>query len=318
MNSNSVFSAGRFCCCAAVRFLPSQARPDPNAQLASKELNARVEALLKKMTLDEKIGQLVQYSAGFATGPALQIPTYDELVAKGQVGSMLNVVGAEADQSLPAHCDGKIAPAHSHSLWAGCDSWTSHDVSGAAGRGGKLGSRGGRIVARSGAVEARADGIGWVFSPMVDIARDPRWGRIVESNGEDPYLGSAMARAWVNGYQQDDLSKPDSVAVMREAFCRIRRGNRGPRLQRRRHERNHVAAGVSEALSRRGRCRRGDGDEFVQLHQWSSRHGRPFTLTQILRKEWGFDGFVVSDWGAVAELKNHAIGDGADGCPQGS
>ena len=74
---------------------PAQSRPVPNAQLASKEVNARVDALLKKMTLDEKIGQLVQYSAGFATGPAASNLTYDDLVAKGQVGSMLNVVGAE-------------------------------------------------------------------------------------------------------------------------------------------------------------------------------------------------------------------------------
>ncbi len=74
-------------------------------------------------------------------------------------------------------------------------------------------------VAHFGAVEARADGIPWVFSPMVDIARDPRWGRIVESAGEDPYLGSAMARAWVKGYQQGDLSKPDSVAVSVKHFA---------------------------------------------------------------------------------------------------
>ena len=74
-------------------------------------------------------------------------------------------------------------------------------------------------VARYGAVEARTDGIPWVFSPMVDIARDPRWGRIIESNGEDPYLGSAMANAWVKGYQQDDLSKPDSVAACVKHFA---------------------------------------------------------------------------------------------------
>ena len=75
------------------------------------------------------------------------------------------------------------------------------------------------LVARYGATEARADGIPWVFSPMVDIARDPRWGRIIESAGEDTYLGSMMARAWVKGYQQDDLSKPDSVAVSVKHFA---------------------------------------------------------------------------------------------------
>ena len=75
------------------------------------------------------------------------------------------------------------------------------------------------LVARNGAEEARADGLAWVFSPMVDIARDPRWGRIIESAGEDPYLGSAMARAFVKGYQQDDLSKPDSVAACVKHFA---------------------------------------------------------------------------------------------------
>ena len=74
-------------------------------------------------------------------------------------------------------------------------------------------------VARVAAEEARADGIAWVFSPMVDIARDPRWGRIIESNGEDPYLSSALARAWVKGYQQGDLSKPDSVAACVKHFA---------------------------------------------------------------------------------------------------
>ena len=75
------------------------------------------------------------------------------------------------------------------------------------------------LVAHYGATEARSDGVPWVFSPMVDIARDPRWGRIIESSGEDPYLGSAMARAWVKGYQQDDLSKPDSAAVSVKHFA---------------------------------------------------------------------------------------------------
>src|ERR1039458_2749030 len=75
------------------------------------------------------------------------------------------------------------------------------------------------ITAHFGAVEARADGITWVFSPMVDIARDPRWGRIIESAGEDPYLGTAMARAWVKGYQQNDLSKSDSVAACVKHFA---------------------------------------------------------------------------------------------------
>ena len=95
----------------------SQTGPDPNPQLVSKEMNARVESLLKQMTLDEKIGQLVQYSAGFATGPSASNLTYDDLAAKGQVGSMLNVVGAERTNHYQ-HCHREVAPAYSNHLRA--------------------------------------------------------------------------------------------------------------------------------------------------------------------------------------------------------
>ena len=235
--------------------------PTPN-WLPAKS-NARVDALLKQMTLDEKVGQLVQYSAGYATGPAASNLTYDELVARGQVGSLLNVVGAEATNHYQRIAMEKsrlhvpllfgLDVIHGHRTTfpvplALAASWDPAAV---------------ETVARLGAAEARADGIPWVFSPMVDIARDPRWGRIVESNGEDPYLGSAMARAWVKGYQQDDLSKPGLGCGQREAFCRLWRGHRRPRLQRRGHERDHAAAGVSGAVSRRGRSRGGHDDELL-------------------------------------------------------
>ena len=165
-------------------------------------------------------------------------------------------------------------------------------------------------MARYGAIEARADGIPWVFSPMVDIARDPRWGRIVESSGEDPYLGSAMARAWVKGYQQDDLSKPDSVAVSVKHFAAYGAAIAG---------RDYNAADMSEITLRQVYLEpyraAVEAGAATLMSSFNSINGipataNPFTLTQILRKEWGFDGFVVSDWGAVAELRNHSIGDG--------
>jgi beta-glucosidase len=160
-------------CVAAV----AQSVPAPNPQLASKEVNTRVEALLKQMTLEEKIGQLVQYSAGFATGPGASNLHYDELVVKGQLGSMLNVSGAEATNHYQ-HIAMEKARLHIPILF-GLDvihghrttfpvplalaaSWDPAAV---------------ETVARRGATEARADGIAWVFSPMVDIARDPRWTR---------------------------------------------------------------------------------------------------------------------------------------------
>jgi beta-glucosidase len=293
-------------CVAAV----AQSVPAPNPQLASKEVNARVESLLKQMTLDEKIGQLVQYSAGFATGPGASNLHYDELVAKGQLGSMLNVSGVEATNHYQ-HIAMEKARLHIPILF-GLDVIHGHRTTfpvplAVAASWDPMAAE---TVARFGATEARADGIAWVFSPMVDIARDPRWGRIVESSGEDPYLGSAMARAWVKGYQQDDLSKPDSAAVSVKHFAAYGGAIAG---------RDYNAVDMGEITLRqvylepyRAAVQAGAA---TLMSSFNSINGvpataNPFTLNQILRKEWGFDGFVVSDWGAVAELINHSIGDG--------
>ncbi len=191
-------------------------------------MNARVESLLKQMTLEEKIGQTVQYSAGFATGPSASNLTYDELVAKGSIGSMLNVVGAERTNHFQ-HIAMEKSRLHIPIIF-GLDVIHGHrttfpvPLAIAA----SWDPEAAETVARVGAEEARADGIRWVFSPMVDIARDARWGRVIESNGEDPYLSSALARAWVKGYQQGDLSKADSVAAVREALCGLRGRHRRP------------------------------------------------------------------------------------------
>jgi len=284
----------------------------PNPQLTAKELNAKVDALLKKMTLDEKIGQLVQFSAGFATGPGAGASNtrFEDMVAKGQVGSFLNVVGAEATNhyqhiamektrlKIPILFGLDVIHGH-HTTFpiplAVAASWDPEAA---------------QIVAHSGAVEARADGVPWVFSPMVDIARDPRWGRIIESNGEDPYLGSAMARAWVKGYQQGDLSKPDSAAVSVKHYAAYGAAIAG---------RYSNATDMSEITLRQVylepyRAAVAEGAATL-MSSFNSINGipataNPLTLNKILRNEWGFAGFVVSDWGAVAELINHSIGDG--------
>ena len=289
-------------------FAAAQTAPRPNPQLASKEVNARVEALLKQMTLDEKVEQLAQFSAGVATGPGANNLRYDELAARGEVGSMLNVVGVEATnhyQHLAMEKSRLRIPIlfgldviHGHRTTfpiplALAASWDSSAV---------------ETVARIGAIEARADGIPWVFSPMVDIARDPRWGRIIESAGEDPYLGSAMARAWVKGYQQDDLSKPDSVAVSVKHYAAYGAAIAG---------REYNAVDMGEITLRQVYLEpyraAVEAGAATLMSSFNSINGIPasansLTLTKILRNEWGFDGFVVSDWGAVAELRNHSIG----------
>ena len=297
---------------ASLAALPAaaQATHASNAQLASPELNARVEALLKKMTLDEKLGQLAQFSAGYASGPGTSNVQYDDLAAKGQVGSFLNLVSVEATnhyQHLAVEKTRLHIPIlfgqdviHGHRTTfpvplALAASWDPTAV---------------ETAAHFGAVEARADGIPWVFSPMVDIARDPRWGRIVESSGEDPYLGSAMARAWVKGYQQGDLSKPDSVAVSVKHFAAYGAAIAG---------RDYNAVELGEITLRQVYLEpyraAVEAGAATMMSSFNSINGIPatanhFIQTQVLRNEWGFNGFVVSDWGAVAELINHSIGDG--------
>ncbi|HEY1984288.1 MAG TPA: beta-glucosidase BglX [Terracidiphilus sp.] len=288
----------------------AQSAPAPNAQLAAKPLNARVDALLKKMTLEEKLGQLAQFSAGFATGPGANNMRFDDLVEKGQVGSFLNVVGADATNHYQ-HIAMEKARLHIPLIF-GLDVIHGHHttfpipLAVAA----SWDPDAAQLVAHTGAVEARADGVTWVFSPMVDIARDPRWGRIIESNGEDPYLSSVLARAWVRGYQQGDLSKPDSAAVSVKHYAAYGAAIAG---------RDYNATDMSEITLRqvylepyRAAVEEGAATMMSSFNSINGVPGsaNPFTLNQVLRKEWGFNGFVVSDWGAVGELINHAIGDG--------
>jgi beta-glucosidase len=294
-----------------VRFTTfAQTDSSPNPQLASKDLSLRVEALLKKMTLEEKIGQLVEYSVGNATGPNASNLKYEEMAAKGQVGSLLNLVGVEVTNHyqhiameksrlhIPLLFGQDVIHGHRTTFPVPLAIAASFDPEAA------------ELVARYGAEEARADGLAWVFSPMVDIARDPRWGRIVESSGEDPYLGSAMARAWVKGYQQDDLSKPDSVAACVKHFAAYGAAIAG---------RDYNAVDMSEITLRQVYLEpyhaAVEAGAASLMSSFNSINGvpasaNPFILTQVLRKEWGFDGFVASDWGAVSELINHSIGDG--------
>src|SRR5580692_10003948 len=293
-------------------FVHAQAPRPSNAQLADPQLNAKVESLLKKMTLDEKIGQLVQFSAGFATGPGAEGKNqrFDDMAAKGQVGSFLNVVGAEATNHyqhialeqtrlhIPLIFGLDVIHGHHTTFPIPLPVAASFDPAMA------------EIVARSGAQEARIDGVPWVFSPMVDIARDPRWGRIVESNGEDPYLSSAMARAWVRGYQQGDLTKSDSVAVSVKHFAAY-----GAAIAGRDYNATDMSLITLRQVYLKPYQAAVEEGAATLMSSFNSINGvpataNPLTLTQILRKEWGFNGFVVSDWGSVGELVNHSIGDG--------
>lgn len=286
--------------------------PHPNAQLGSLKLNDRVEGLLKKMTLEEKIGQLVQFSAGAPTGPGTGRDDYEQMIRKGEVGSLLNVVGV-ADTNHYQHVAVEGTRLHIPLLF-GYDvihgNHTTFPVPLALAA--SFDPSAVEKVARTSAVEARADGVQWVFSPMVDIARDARWGRIVEGAGEDPYLGSAIARAWIRGYQQNDLSNPTSVAASVKHYAAYGAPVAG---------RDYNAVDMSEGQLRQVYLEpyhaAVEEGAATLMSSFNSVNGVPatanhFLLTQVLRREWGFDGFVVSDWQAVKELLNHSIAsDGA-------
>ena len=275
--------------------------------IAAPSLDARVESLLHRMTLEEKIGQLVQYSAGQATGPGTGRTNYQDMIARGQVGSLLNVI----DTSLINEYQ-RLAIENSRlhiPLLFGLDvihgfrtefpiplgmasTWDPALVEKAS------------HIAAS---EASAIGIRWTFSPMVDIARDARWGRIAEGAGEDPYLGSAMAAAYVRGYQGSGLGASDSMAACAKHYVGYGAVEAG---------RDYNSTEISEHTLREFYLppfhAAVNAGTATLMSAFNSLNGVPasaipFTLTQILRKEWGFQGFVVSDYSSIGELVAHGV-----------
>ena len=291
---------------------PPPSTPHASAALADKKLNARVDALLAQMTLEEKIGQLTQYTGGSTiTGPTGEKLDFDAMLAKGEIGSLFNVTGAKETNHYQ-HIAMEKSRLHIPLLF-GLDVIHGHHTTFPVPLA-LASSFDPDIVqqaCRVAATEARQDGINWVFSPMVDISRDARWGRIVESAGEDPYLGNAIARAYIRGYQQGDLSKTDSVAASVKHFAAYGAAEAG---------RDYNTTDMSEIRLRQVylppyQAAVDEGAATV-MSAFNVLNGVPesansFTLTKILRKEWGFDGMVVSDYGAVSELMKHGIA--ADG-----
>jgi beta-glucosidase len=281
--------------------------PPPNAQLANRELNTRVENLLRRMSLADKIGQLTLYSGGVMTGPGTGRTDYEAMIAKGQVGSLFNVIGAKQVNHYQ-HIAVERSPLHIPLLFG-------YDV-----------IHGERTIfpvplalassfdpglveraAHMAAGEACDDGVRWVFSPMVDIARDSRWGRITEGAGEDTFLGSVLARAYIKGYQGNDLSRPDAVAACVKHFAAYGAPNAG---------REYNTVDMSELTLRQiylppyhAAIEQGAATVMSAFNPLNGvpATADPFTLTKILRHEWDFDGPVTSDFGAVRELINHGV-----------
>ena len=281
-------------------------------QLSSPAVEGKVNALLAKMTLEEKIGQLVQYSAGAATGPTSGRTDDKDMIRKGQVGSLFNVTGARATNELQ-HIAVDESRLHIPLIFGldvihGYRTTFPLNLGLAATWDPLIVEKASHVAAQ----EASAAGVRWTFSPMVDIARDARWGRMSEGAGEDPFLGSAMARAYVRGYQGEKLDAPDSIVACAKHYVGYGAAEGG---------RDYNATEISEHTLREyylppfHAAREAGVGTFMSAFNAINgipASANPFTIKQILKKEWGFKGFVVSDWTSVSEVMAHGIAiDGA-------
>ena len=268
----------------------------------------RVDSVLRLMTLSEKIGQMNQVSSKEdPNGQLTECSNEEELIRSGQVGSMLNVVGVERTRHLQeiavndtrlhiplifaldvVHGYKTISPVP---LAESC-SWDMDLI---------------EKSARVAAEEATASGIQWTFAPMVDIARDPRWGRVMEGSGEDPYLGSAIAKARVRGFQGTDLSAYNTMAACAKHFVGYGAAEGG---------RDYNTVDISKQRLRElylpPFSAAADAGVATFMNSFNEVMGVPATgstylVRDILKGEWNFPGVVVSDWGSVAELIPHGV-----------
>ena len=283
------------------------------AQKSPQDMNRFIDALMKKMTVDEKIGQLnLPVTGDITTGQAKSSDIAGK-IKRGEVGGLFNLKGVEKIRDVQ-----KLAVENSRlgiPLLFGMDvihgyetifpiplglscTWDMKAI---------------EESARIAAVEASADGISWTFSPMVDISRDPRWGRVSEGSGEDPFLGSLIARAMVNGYQgkepSSQLKRKDEIMACVKHFALYGAGEGGRDyntvdMSRQRMYNEYfppfeaaIEAGVGSVMASFNEV---DGVPAT-ANKW--------LMTDVLRGQWGFGGFVVTDYTGISEMIDHGIGD---------
>ncbi len=264
---------------------------------------ARADNLIEKMTLDEKIGQMSQLDLGYFMDPE----QLKQAVRDGRCGSLLNFLGTDQVNEIQ-----RIALEESRlgiPLIIGRDvihgyrtifpiplgmaaSWNPEAV---------------RQAFRISAIEASSEGIRWTFGPMIDITWDPRWGRIAEGCGEDPFLASTLATAMVTGFQGDSLNDPTSLAACAKHYVGYGFAEAG---------RDYNTTYIPEPLLRNVvlkpflAAKEAGAQTFMSAFNDLNgipTSGNQFTIKKILKEEWGFDGFVVSDWASVTQMVNHGF-----------
>ena len=279
------------------------------AQTTNAKMNAFVNNLLSKMTLDEKLGQLNLPGAGDITTGQASNSDIGLKIREGKVGGLFNIKSIEKIKAVQ-----KVAIEESRlkiPLIFGMDvihgyqtefpiplalscSWDMKLI---------------EQTARIAATEASADGICWTFSPMVDIARDPRWGRIAEGSGEDAYLGSQIAKAMVHGYQGDDLSKNNTIMACVKHYAMYGAVEAGRDYNTTDMSRSRM---YNEYLPPyKAAVEAGAGSIMSSFNEVDGipATANKFLLTDVLRDQWKFKGFVVTDYTGINEMVNHGLGD---------
>lgn len=270
-----------------------------------KSIDQRVDELMKKMTLEEKIGQLNQYTGdNTVTGPLTINPNKQQEIKEGKIGSMLNVIGwkyTRQYQELAMQSRLKIPllfgldVIHGHKTTfplplAEAASWDLKAM---------------ELSARIAATEAAASGIHWTFAPMVDISRDPRWGRVMEGAGEDTYLGSKIAFARVKGFQGNKLGDLDAVMACAKHFAAYGAASGG---------RDYNSVDMSDRMLWETYLppfkAAVDANVATFMNAFNDINGIPATANKyiqrdILKGKWNYQGFVVSDWGSIGEMVAH-------------
>ena len=270
-----------------------------------KSIDQKVDSVLRLMTLDEKIGQLNQYNDDWiATGPVTVDSDKSNQIRNGQVGSLLNCLGVErtaAWQRIAMQSRMKIPLLFGQDVIHGFKTTFPIPLAEAC----SWDPEAMKLSAQIAADEASASGIHWTFAPMVDIARDPRWGRIMEGAGEDPYLGSVIAKARVEGFQGDKLGGLNSVMACAKHFAAYGAAIGG---------RDYNSVDMSDRMLWETYLppfkAAADAGVATFMNSFNDINGVPATGNKYLQREilkgkWNFSGFVVSDWGSIGEMINH-------------
>ena len=279
------------------------------AQKAPRDMDRFIDQLMKKMTLEEKIGQLNLPVTGEITTGQAKSSDVAKRIRNGEVGGLFNLKGVERIREVQRQAGEEsrlgipllfgMDVIHGYEtifpipLGLSC-TWDMKAI---------------EESARIAAVEASADGISWTFSPMVDVSRDPRWGRVSEGNGEDPFLGAAIARAMIRGYQGKDMSRNDEIMACVKHFALYGASEAG---------RDYNTVDMSRQrmfneymLPYQAAVEAGVGSVMASFNEVDGvpATGSKWLMTDVLRKQWGFDGFVVTDYTGINEMIDHGMGD---------